>query len=258
VDSDPPNAQIQVNLRGEGVTPQTVKVAPGPVFVEVQKDGFKKGFRKVEVGNQATRVAFRLVDRAHDRQELAQAHLALLVKGKTEVKDRPQTLSRLAQSARAEILVLVSTQEGLARILFFDAERGAVTGDPIESAYDATGRVAALAERAAPPARAAAPRPAAAAPAGSAAGATPPGPGASATPAPLAVPAAPQEALPEARAQGPAAVARTRRREKESAPWWGWAIAGLVAGAFIVYIVRDRPQEVDTLRVRARYEPPAD
>lgn len=149
VDSDPPNAQIAINAHGEGVTPRTLKIPTGTVYVEVQKDGFLKGFRKLQVsGTQPVRTAFRLVDRTHDRVD--QAHATMNLLRRTEAGQRPamQTLSRLAQLARADALVILSVANDRAKIWFFDAERGAASGEAIDSPVDpATGKVAALAQR---------------------------------------------------------------------------------------------------------------
>ena len=161
-DSDPPNGQVAINLHGEGVTPRTLKVAPGLVFVEVQKEGFKKAFRAVEVKDRPVRTALRLVPRAQDRTEQAENQLRFLQKS-TEAEDRTSTLSRLSQLARVETLVLIKVAGDKVRISFYDAERGALAEAPLESRWDpATGRVAALANRAAAPgAGAAKPAPAA-------------------------------------------------------------------------------------------------
>ena len=148
-DSDPPNAQVSINLHGEGVTPRTLKVAPGLVFVEVQKEGYKKAFRAVEVKDRPVRTALRLVPRAQDRTEQAENQLRFLQKG--EAEDRTSTLSRLSQLARVETLVLIKVTGEKVRISFYDAERGAMAEAPLESRWDpATGRVAALANRTGP------------------------------------------------------------------------------------------------------------
>src|SRR5207247_1486917 len=71
---------------------------------------------------------------------------------RTEAGQKPAspTLSRLAQLSRADALVILIVADGRARIWFFDAERGGLSNETIESAIDpTTGRVVALAERAA-------------------------------------------------------------------------------------------------------------
>ena len=83
MDSDPPNAQVSINLHGEGVTPRTLKVAPGLVFVEVQKEGFKKAFRAVTITDRPARTALRLIPRAQDRTEHGRDAAALPAEGRT-------------------------------------------------------------------------------------------------------------------------------------------------------------------------------
>jgi hypothetical protein len=246
VDSDPPNAQVSINFRGEGVTPRTLKVAPGLVYVELQKDGYKKAFRAVEVKDRPARTVLRLIEKTHDRVEQAEAQVRAL--RKSEVSQRVLALSRLAQLARVESLVLFDAADGKVKLWFFDAERGAVTGAPIESPFDPdTGRVAALAKRTAPTQVKAAPPPA-----------KPTGDGPAARPAggpPTAPKVQEHDSLPEAKAQQQAVASRPRRK-KPPTPWWSWLIAGAVGGAFFVFVYADRPQTADTIGVHARWVPP--
>lgn len=246
VDSDPPNAQVAIDFRGEGVTPRTLKVPQGLVYVEVQKDEYRKAFRAVQVGTAPVRTSFRLIERSHDRLDQALAALSLL--RRSDPAQRPQTLSRLSQLARAETLVLVDVAQGRAKIRFFDAERGAMATETIDSPFDAsTGRVAALADR---------PSPASAAkPAGTATAAKPAGTDGAATLASAGKTTNAAAGLPEAEAK-PAAV-QVRRPAKPPTPWWGWLIAGALAGGLIGFIYLDRPREKDTLTVRGVWEPPA-
>jgi hypothetical protein len=253
VDSDPANAQIQVNFHGDGVTPRTTKAPRGTVYVEVQKDGYIKGFRKIEVAGQPARTVFRLVERTHDRLDQALAMANLLRQTEPGQAPATQTLARLAQLARAETLVVLSmTASDRVKIWFFDAERGALSGDTLSSQVDpATGRVAALAERAG---GAAAPVPAT--PATPAAPPAPPAAGTDVvTPQPKAVPGASGQGLPEAQAKQ-AAPTVTKRRVRSPAPWWSWLIAVAIGGALLSYVYLDRPQRQDTLSVRATWTPP--
>jgi hypothetical protein len=267
VDSDPPNAQVSVNFHGEGVTPRTLKVAPGLVYVEIQKEGFKKSFRAIEVKDRPARVVLRLIARTHDRIEQAEAQLRVVSHG--ELREHIRTMSTLAQIARVETLVLVTAGEGKARIWFFDAERGALTDTPIDSTYDPeTGRVAALAARSkpragTPPAETSA-APGAGAPAALApavpAGAPPAAPGITApAPPPQAGPeasGAPEEALPEAKAKQQQALYRPKK-EKAGPPWWSWVIAGAIAVAFGVFVfgTGSKSGTADTIGVNAHYSP---
>jgi hypothetical protein len=258
-DSDPPNAQLSINLHGEGVTPRTLKVAPGLVFVEVQKDGFKKAFRVVEVRDRPVRTALRLVPRAQDRTEQAENQLRFLQKS-AEAEDRTSTLSRLSQLARVETLVLIKVAGDKVRISFYDAERGALAEAPLESRWDpATGRVAALANRTAAPGAGGAKPPAPPAPAvplpGTPAASPPPsaGRGDSLTPEPAPPPGEKPPAvggLPEAQAAKQTAAPSVRKK-RPGAPWWSWVIAGAVGAAFITFMYADQTTTSDKIDVTA-------
>jgi len=252
VDTEPANAQIAIDFHGVGVTPRTLKVPKGVVYVEVQKDGYLKGFRKVTVGNQPTRTVFRLIERTHDRLDQALGTLSGL--RNTDPTQRPQPLSRLAQLSRADMLVLLQVAGDRVRIWFFDAERGAISKDVITSPYDAaTGRVTALAERTTP------------------AGAPPPRtpvpteqPPTTATPEkkPTAGPPMPKAPAPATTGLGEAQAQATnyemiRKRRRPPTPWWSWALAGLLGASLLTYVFYiDRPQHQDTLAVRAYWNPP--
>jgi hypothetical protein len=264
VDSDPANASVAVNLHGDGVTPRTLKVPKGVVFVELQKEGYKKAFRAVTVTDRPARAVMRLIPKAQDRTEMAEAQLRVL--RRANLKDETAALSRLSQLVRVETLVLLQTSGQKVTISFFDAERGALTEAPIESTFDpATGKVAALSARATPgggkaaaPAPTAAPAPAAATP--QAAPAAPALPSAAPPvedkPAALVPSPAPssggQAGLPEARAEKQQAQ-YVARKKKEGAPWWSWLIAGAVGVGFLTFMWSDRPQSADTIKIRASW-----
>lgn len=149
LDSEPANAQISINFHREGVTPRTLKVPPGPTYVEIQKDGYRKAFRVLDIGAQPARALFKLVERTHDRLDQALTSVNLLRKAHPE--QRTRTLSQLAQYARVDTLVVLTAQGDRARLDFFDAERGAMSQDSIDSPYDRdTGQVVALANRPTP------------------------------------------------------------------------------------------------------------
>lgn len=260
-DSEPPNAQVSINLHGEGVTPRTLKVAPGLVFVEVQKEGFKKAFRAVEVRDRPVRTALRLVPRAQDRTEQTENQLRFLQKA-ADTDDRTSNLSRLSQLARVETLVLLKVTGDRVRLSFYDAERGAMAEAPLESRFDpVTGRVAALANRtAAPSASGAAPKPVplpgtpAANPPPSAAGDDKPGADKPETDRPLAEPPPAVGGLPEASAAKQTAQYNARRK-RPGAPWWSWVIAGAVGVAFITFMYSDQSQPSDKIDVTADWMP---
>jgi hypothetical protein len=249
IDSDPPNAQIAVNFHGEGVTPHTMKVAPGTIYVEVQKEGYLKAFRKVQVAAQSARAVFRLIDRTHDRLDQALATVNVLRRADPGTKPSGPTLSRLAQLARADVLVLLSLKGDRAKVWFFDAERGALSNDVIDSAFDpASGRVAVLAARVG---KSVAANPTAA-PVTATTGA-PPEPKPATTRvyiSPAAAPAEPQIV------ETPQVT--IPKRFKKPTPWWSWLIAAAIGGALLTYIYLDRPQHQGTLGVRATWTPPSE
>ncbi|HEY0709217.1 MAG TPA: PEGA domain-containing protein [Polyangia bacterium] len=259
IDSDPPNATVSVNFHGDGVTPRTMKVPAGVTFVELQKEGYKKAFRAVTVvPDRNARAVMRLVSRAQDRTELAEAQLRVLKQ--TAVKDATATLSRLSQHVRAETLVLLKAAGDKVTISFFDAERGAVTEAPIESRFDpTTGKVEALATRGKSSGASPTPAPAT----GTATTAPPAGPTAS-SPLPPAAPA-PKSGdpalvpgsggdLPEARA-AKQNVEYVARKKKPGAPWWSWVIAGAVGAGFLTFMWTDQAPPPTTVKVRTSWPP---
>ncbi len=260
IDSDPPNAQVAVNLHGDGVTPRTLKVPRGTAFVEVQKEGFKKAFRAVEVKDQPVRSVLRLVQRAHDRIEQAELQMKGLRMSDQPLSDRTGALSRLSQLVRVETLVLLQVTGDRVKVSFFDAERGAMGGTPIDSAFDRkTGKVDELLKRLSPTG-AATPAPApAAAPAAVAKTAGPtPEVGKTSAPASATAPTpadASKSGLPEAQAAKQQAD-YIPRRKRPGAPWWSWVIAGAVGAAFITFMYADRLQTADTIGVKASWPGP--
>jgi hypothetical protein len=150
VDSDPPNARVAINFHPDGVTPRTLKVHPGVVYVEVEKAGFKKAFRKITVDKKPERAVFALADRRQDRAAQVESAVAKL-RG-SDPATHPTTLARLAELARVDVLVAIAVNADTVKLWWFDADRGDLIGDPIESRFDPkTGR---LAERLTDPPRA--------------------------------------------------------------------------------------------------------
>jgi hypothetical protein len=278
IDSDPANASIAVNLHGEGVTPHTMKVAPGVAFVEIQKEGYKKAFRSVVVRDRPARAVLRLIPRSLDRIELAEAQLRLL--RRANLKEETPALSRLSQLVRVETLVLYKSVGNRVTIWFFDAERGALTEAPIESSFDlATGKVAALAGRGPAGGGAGKPATTAASPSGGStpaptaalpilpSGAPPAdkkgederaaqtplfGPnGKTDVPAPETR-ASDDQGLPEAKASKQQAQ-YVARKQKPGAPWWSWLIAGAVGAGFLTFMWADRTQSATSVKVQANW-----
>lgn len=125
IDSEPPNAHVTVDFHDAGFTPCTVKQAQGTALVQIEKRGYKRGLRRVTAGGEPTRVSFTLAERRNDRTTSVR-DLIVALRGREPDRDRT-LLARLAQLARADVLVLVSASEGTLRVWTFDAERGEVT-----------------------------------------------------------------------------------------------------------------------------------
>jgi hypothetical protein len=146
VDSDPPNARVAINFHFDGVTPRTLKVPPGVVIVEVEKDGYKKAFRKLTVGRDPARVTFALADRRQDRAEQVEGAVASL-RGSDPTRN-PTLLARVAELARVDVLVAIAANAGTVKMWWFDADRGDLVGAPVESRFDPkTGNVELKAQR---------------------------------------------------------------------------------------------------------------
>ena len=125
-----PGGRQPARRRGDAADAQGPE---GVAFVEVQKEGYKKAFRAVEITDRPVRTVLRLVQRAHDRIEQAELQLKGLRMSEAELSERNGALSRLSQLARVETLVLLQVTGNRVKISFFDAEKGAVTGTPIDS-----------------------------------------------------------------------------------------------------------------------------
>jgi len=236
IDSEPANAQVQINFRAEGSTPRTLTVPPGEYLVEVQKEGYKKAYRRVVVEETTRRAVFRLVDKRLDRLDLTASTLRLL--RASDPKQRPRSVASLAQWLRADRLALVRFEGDQLRIWQFDAERGAFLRDELVSTFDpVTGSVSTLQARATP---------------------NPQGlpgvrkPSEAATTGGDTKPLAAQETDTD---PPPLTARRRRLPDKSPTPWWGWAIAAGI-GAAVAYIAfGDRSSVSETLDIRATYEP---
>jgi hypothetical protein len=141
IDSDPPNARVAINFHINGVTPRTLRVAPGVVYVEIEKAGYKKAFRKITVDKAPARAVFSLADRRSDRA--AQVESAVVRLRGSDPTTHPTTLARLAELARVDVLVAIAVRAGTVKLWWFDSERGDLMGEPIESRFDPkTGKIA--------------------------------------------------------------------------------------------------------------------
>jgi len=141
IDSDPPNARVAINFHINGVTPRTLKVAPGVVYVEIEKAGYKKAFRKITVDKAPARAVFSLADRRSDRA--AQVETAVAKLRGSDPTTHPTTLARLAELARVDVLVAIAVRAGTVKLWWFDSDRGDLMGDPMESRFDPkTGKIA--------------------------------------------------------------------------------------------------------------------
>ncbi|MDX2022329.1 MAG: PEGA domain-containing protein [Deltaproteobacteria bacterium] len=245
VDSEPPNAQILLNFHAVGVTPTTVKLPPGEVLIELQKEGYKKAFRRIEMQNHAERTVFRLIDVKRDRSELVVQAMVTLG-GKDELRDHPRTLSQLAQWARADALVLLRAAGDRVSIEFFDAERGQLAQEHLFSHYDAqSGRIDVLAQKPTPaggPGNEQAPKPGILAPVGK---------DGRASANKVALSAPENEGLKETykgtnvSGQGPP--------NRGTGPWWGWLIAAAVAAGIAAVVISDQPRRSNTIDVNAGF-----
>ena len=246
VDSEPPNAQILLNFHPVGVTPTTVKLPPGEVLIELQKEGYKKAFRRLEIQNHAERTVFRLIDVKRDRSELIAQAMATL-SGKDELSDHPRTLSQLAQWSRADALVLLRSAGDRVSIQFFDAERGQLAQEHLFSHYDAqTGRIDVLAQKPTP-----------AGGVGNEQGAKPgilapvSGDG-RASGNKVAIIAEPDNEGLKETYKGPN-VSGNGRPDRGTGPWWGWLIAAAVAGGIAAVVISDQPRRSSTIDVNAGF-----
>jgi hypothetical protein len=139
IDSEPPNARVAINFHPDGLTPRTLKVAPGLVYVELEKDGYKKAFRKITVGQAPVRAELALTERREDRAAQVESTVARL-HGIDPARYRT-TLARLAELARVDVLVAIAVNAGTVKVWWFDADRGELVGAPVESRLDPkTGR----------------------------------------------------------------------------------------------------------------------
>lgn len=244
VDSEPANAQVILNFHAQGVTPRTLKMPEGEVLIELQKDGYKKAFRKLAAHERPPRVAFRLADVHRDRVELAAGALRMLEQ-ESALEQRQRTLAQMAQWARAETLVLLRAEANRIVIRFFDAERGAIAQETIISPFDSeTGRIEVLAKRQTP-GRPAGGRPGILAPISPDGRATAQGG--------LGPPAAAPDASTGLDESYKAPPMPRGRPDRGTGPWWGWLIAAVVAGGIAAVVISDRPRRADTINVNASF-----
>lgn len=245
VDSEPPNAQILLNFHAIGATPTTVKLPPGEVLIEVQKEGYKKAFRRLELQSRAERTVFRLIDVKRDRSELV-AQAMTVLGGKDELRDHPRTLSQLAQWSRADALVLLRAAGDRVSIEFFDAERGQLAQEHLFSHYDPqSGRIDVLAQKPTPaggPGNEQGAKPGILAPVG--------GDGRTAS-TKVAIADADNEGLKETY-KGPN-LGGQGRPNRGTGPWWGWLIAAAVAGGIAAVVISDQPRRSNTIDVNAGF-----
>lgn len=243
IDSEPANAQVFVNFRSAGTTPLSLRVPRGEVLIEVEKEGYKKAFRRLDVREPERRTVFRLMDLQRDRSEMVTAALRAL--RSADPAQRPSVLAQLAQWVRADLLVLARVEardEGPVVSLWqFDAERGALAREVIVSRFDPdSGRVEALAARA-PAAAARAPVAGALAPAGDRRPRR--------EPDEAGADAAMATGLPGSYADRPAFRGPPRTRP----PWWSYLIAAGVVGLVAALVVLDQPNTARTLDFRATW-----
>jgi PEGA domain len=130
VDSDPPNARVAIDFHRAGVTPLTIALPPGPVTIEIEKDGYKKAVRQVVVGAGAApvRVSVTLGERRLDRPAEIVRRLAVL-RG-TDPAGTQSVLGQIAQLGRVDVLVAFVARGAAVTVWWFDADRGDFEGEP--------------------------------------------------------------------------------------------------------------------------------
>jgi|GEM_PF-3121951 len=246
VDSEPPNAQIILNFHTVGTTPTTLKVAPGEVLIELQKEGYKKAFRRIEMQSRAERTVLRLADVKRDRTELVASTLRNL-STKEDLREHPRSLAQLSQWVRADALVLLRAAGDRLSIEFFDAERGQLAQEHMFSHYDrTTGSIEALAQKATPAVKAetaSGGRPGILAPVAS---------DGRATGTPVSLANAPDGETLQETYRAPYDE-RKGRPNKGKPPWWSWLIAAAVAGGIALAVFADQPKTSNTINVKASF-----
>ena len=236
IDSEPANAQISVNFRASGSTPHTLTVSRGEALIEIEKEGYKKSFRRLEMLESQKRTVFRLIGIRADRAELIGSALNIL--SRITPTEKPLVLSQLAQWARADLLVLLKIENGMLRIWQFDADRGASATEVLDSTFDPdSGRVQALAERKAVGEKRA--------------GLLSPGKAGKENPD-LSVHADDdEEGLPTTFAkQRPTGLKKTRP------PWWSYIVATAVVGVVVGLVIADQPRAASDLDIKATWNGP--
>ena len=245
VDSEPPNAQIILNFHAVGTTPITLKVAPGEVLIELHKEGYKKGFRKMQMQSRAERAVLRLADVKRDRTELVASSMRTL-STKEDLREHPRSLAQLSQWVRADALVLLRSAGNRVSIEFFDAERGQLAQEHMFSHYDATtGSIEELAQKATPSKADtnAGGRPGIVAPVAS---------DGRATGTPVSLANSPEGETLKETYKAPYDESKGRPNRGKP-PWWSWLIAAAVAGGIALAVFADQPKTSNTINVKASF-----
>jgi hypothetical protein len=128
VDSDPPNARVAIDFHRAGVTPLTTILPPGPVTIEIEKDGYKKAVRHAVVAAAPVRVTVTLGERRLDRPAEIVRRLANL-RGADPVGTQ-SVLGQISQLGRLDVLAVFVARAGAVTVWWFDADRGDFTGEP--------------------------------------------------------------------------------------------------------------------------------
>jgi len=233
IDSEPANAQIFLNFRSVGATPRSLTGPRGEVLIEIEKEGYKKAFRRLELIESEKRTVFRLIGIRADRAELIGSALNIL--SRVNPTERPQVLSQLAQWARADLLVLLKVENGMLRIWQFDSDRGAAATEIIDSLYDPeSGRVAALAARKSAGEKRA--------------GLLSPGNAGKNNPDLTVHADSAEEGLPTT-----FAPKRHIGPKKTRPPWWSYVVATAVVGVVVGLVIADQPRTADSLDIKATW-----
>jgi hypothetical protein len=221
-------------------------VAPGEVLIELHKEGYKKGFRRIEMQNRPERTVLRLADVKRDRTELVASTMRTL-STKEDLREYPRSLAQLSQWVRADALVLLRAAGDRVSIEFFDAERGQLAQQHLFSHYDrTTGSIEALAQKATPAVKAnvnTGGRPGILAPVAS---------DGRVTGTPVALANSPDGEVLQETYKAPLDE-RRNRPNRGKPPWWSWLIAAAVAGGIAFAVLADQPKTSNTINVKASF-----
>jgi hypothetical protein len=131
VRTEPPGAEVLVDLRPVGVTPATLTVAPGRHRLVVARPGHVPWRRQVEVSKGGVVYDVTLAPRPADRHASLRAALAALAK--RPKAERQAAAAGVGREAGADRVLAIEIQKGRLRARFVDAPTGDLLGAPFEA-----------------------------------------------------------------------------------------------------------------------------